>query len=175
MAKTKVKKTQELEKLESALKKAKSFVLIDYFGLKVKEISQLRKTVKSMAGQYLVTKKTILKLALKKLKLPDQEVDKITGGLGLIFGYEDELTPAKLAVQFANEYQKMKISGGFFDGRFIDSSEVKNLAKLPGRKELLEKLVWTVKSPLSGLVNVLDGNLRALVYALNEIYLSRNK
>ncbi len=169
MAKTREEKRKEVERLESALKRAKSWVLIDYYGLKVKEINALRKLAKIAAGQYLVTKKTLLKLILSKIGLKDVDIDRITGGIGLILGYQDETWPARTAVQFLKEHEKMKISGGFFAGGFIGPEEIKILAALPDRDELLRRLVWTVKSLMVGLVSVCQGNLRNLVYAFNVI------
>ncbi len=175
MAKSKEQKKKELEKLEEALKNAKALVLINYYGLKVKEVSQLRKTTKAMAGKYLVTKKTLLRLALNKLGLDDKFIEKISGGVGLVFGYQDEIAPAKLVFKFSQEHEKMKVSGGILDKKFITPEEVIALAKLPTREQLLTKFVWIIKGPLNGLVNVCQGNLRNLIYALNTLYLVRNK
>jgi len=175
MAKNKEQKKRELEKIEAAFKGAKSLVLIDYFGLKVKEINQLRKMAKTMGGEYFVAKKTLFKLALKNLGLSNECVEKISSGVGLVFGYQDEIAPAKLILKFSQEHEKVKILAGLFDKNFITPEEVRFLAKLPSREQLLIQLVWMIRTPLTGLVNVCQANLRNLVYALNALYLIRNK
>lgn len=169
MAKTKEQKEKILKNLEDLFKKAKSVVMIDYYGLKVKEINQLRKLLKEVGCNYLVVKKTLLNRALAELGFKDINLDKLTGGLGLIFGLEDEIAPAKLITQFSKDHEKMRIHGGFFNQKFIETSTVKALAKLPTRDQLRAQIVWLIKSPLTGLVNVLHGNLRNLVYVLEAI------
>lgn len=174
MAKTKEQKKKMLQNLEDLLKRAKSLVLIDYYGLKVKEVNQLRKSLKDANCRYLVAKKTLLKRALDKLGLKHIDIDKIIGGIGLIFGLEDEIMPIKLAVNFNKEHGKMKIHGGIFSAKggemeFVSSEKIKSLAKLPNREQLKAQVVWVINSPLLGFINVLQGNLRNLVYTLKAI------
>lgn len=168
MAISKQQKEKMLQNLENLLKKAKSWVLIDYYGLKVKEINQLRRSLKEMGCKYLVAKKTLLKRVLNKLNL-NINIDQIIGGIGLILGLEDEVAPAKLSIQFAREHEKMKIHGGIFDQELINEAQIKELAKLPNKEQLRTRAIWIMKSPLSGLVNVLQGNLRNLIYILLRI------
>lgn len=169
MPKTKSQKQEMMQNLEDLFNKTKSVVLIDYFGLKVKEINQLRRLLKDVGCQYLVAKKTLLKRTLDKLGKGVEELDKFVGGIGVIFGISDEVSPAKISVQFNKDHEKMRIHGGILEGKLIDAQMVRNLAKLPSREQLTAQLVWTIKSPLSGLANVLQGNIRNLVYALEAI------
>lgn len=168
MAKTKEQKKKFLENLEDLLKKTKSLALIDYYGLKVKEINHLRRLLKGANCQYLVTKKTLLKRALDKMAWKI-DIDKLSGGIGIIFGLEDEVMPAKLIIQFSKDHGKVKIHGGILNQKFIDETQIKELAQLPTKKQLKMQVVWVIKSPLSGFVNVLRMNLQNLIYVLGEI------
>lgn len=169
MPKTKEQKKTILGNLEDLLKRAKSLVLINYYGLKVKEIGQLRKALKNCDCQYVVAKKTLLRRAMDRTGLKDIDLDKIVGGLGLILGFKDEVAPAKLAMQFGKEFEKMKIHGGILDGKLVGPEQIKQLSLLPPKDRLLAQVVWTLKGPLSGLVNVTQGNIRSLVYVLQAV------
>jgi large subunit ribosomal protein L10 len=169
MAKTKEKKIEFVKNLEDWLKRAKSLVLINYYGLKVKEINELRKILKQAECKYVVVKKTLLKHTLEKLGLKNINIDKITGGVGLILGMADEIVPAKLAINFNKEHEKMQIHGGIFNNELIGPEQVQELSKLPTKEQLKAKLVWLIKSPLQNMINVLHGNLRSLIYILSQI------
>ena len=169
MAKTKEQKQEIIKNLEQELKRMESLVFVDYYGLNVKEINELRKLLKQKACQYLVTKKTLLKLALKKMGLENIDLDKIKGGVGLVFGFESETAPAKLAFSFAKDHKQLKIQGGIFGQEFADVEMVQSLAMLPSKAELMAQVTGTIKGPLNNLVYVLKGNLKNFVYFLSSI------
>ncbi|MEK7580560.1 MAG: 50S ribosomal protein L10 [Patescibacteria group bacterium] len=159
MAKTKTQKQNTINELESALKKMKSAVIVDYYGLSVKNINVLRKAARSAENcQYIVTKKSLMNIALKKMGFEDIDIKKLSGGLGIVFGFSDEITPAKIVATFAKTNEKIKITGGLLEGKLIDETMIKYLSKIPSKQELLTQLVWTLKAPIS-----------ALVYGLNSL------
>jgi len=85
------------------------------------------------------------------------------------FGYQDEVAPAKILNDFAKNNEHLKILGGILENKFIDKMSVISLAKLPSKQELLGQLVGTIAAPMSGMLNVLQGNLRGLVRVLSII------
>jgi len=169
MAKTKEQKQQTIKDLKTQLDKMKSLVFIDYYGLKANEINQLRRILEKKECQYLVTKKTLLKLTLKEMGLDSINLDEIQGGVGLIFGFESEVAPAKLVANFAKEHGKLKIQGGVFEKKFINVEMVKSLSRLPSKAELLAQVVGTIKGPVNSFVYALKGNLKNFVYLLSNI------
>ena len=169
MALSRQQKEKTLQNLEELLKKAKSLVLIDYYGLKVKEINNFKKILKEKNSQYLVTKKTLLKLALKNAGIENINLDALAGGIGLVWSPTDEIEPARLVVKFKKEHEKMKIQGGIFEQEFVGGDKIEILAKLPSKEQLIGQVVGLLKAPLSGLVFTLKGNLRNLVYILGVI------
>lgn len=169
MPKTREQKQQIVQTLQQDLKTAKSMVFVDYYGLKVKEVEELRKSLKEHKCKYFVCKKTLLKLALNDTNIKDVEFDKIQGGVGLIFGLENELEPAKIAMKFAKNHEQLSINGGIFESKFISADEVKILANLPSKNELIAQVMATIKAPVNNLVYVLNGCLRNLVYVLSSI------
>ncbi|MFA5051668.1 MAG: 50S ribosomal protein L10 [Patescibacteria group bacterium] len=169
MAKTKQQKDEFVAWLEERLPKSKAVVFTNFEGLNVKSTSELRKILREQGIDYTVAKKTLLKVALKKIKLEGIDVKSITGSIGMALGYGDEVTAAKTLAVFSRTNPTLKLIGGIYEGRMISAEEVKQLAALPSREELLTKLVWLFNYPTTGLVNVLANQLKSLLYALNAI------
>jgi large subunit ribosomal protein L10 len=170
MPKTRAQKQVILDGLTEKVKGAKSVVFAKFAKLGVRENEDLRKRLKAEGGEYYVAKKTLLNIAFKNNK---QEVDFKTmdGQVAAIFGYQDEVAPAKILDVFRKEAEEPKIFflGGILENKFISKEMVESLAKLPSKKELYAKLVGSLNAPVSGFVNVLSGNLRGLVTCLKAI------
>ena len=169
MAKTKDQKEKIVEELTNDLKKQKSVIFVAIDKLKVKDISGLRRKLKEAGGKLKVAKKTLIKLTFEKnkLKLPED----LTGEIALIFGLDNEISPIKSAFQFSKENDNLKLLSGIFEGKLVGKEEVIAIAQLPSREELLAQLVGTISAPMSGFINVLQGNIKGLIYALNAIKL----
>lgn len=177
---TKKEKEEIINGLIEKLQKAKGAVFADFTGLKVQDAEKLRKNAKKQHAELLVAKKTLLGIALKKSGIEEVPIDKFEKGVATLVSYEDEITAAKLAVTFNKENKALGIVSGLMMSkpvghRLISLEEVKMLASLPGKQELLTKLAWTLKSPITGFVNVLSGNLRGFVNVLNGIKESKSK
>ncbi|MBI2551767.1 50S ribosomal protein L10 [Candidatus Uhrbacteria bacterium] len=175
MPKTKAQKEQTLQEFTERLGKMKGMVLVDYKGLKVKDAQKIREASWGEGIDYEVVKKTLLKLALKNKGLENAlDPQALEGNISTVVGYQDEVETAKFAAKFAKEIEAIKILGGLFEGKYISASQVKALAALPSRVELLARLVGTLNAPISGLVNVLAGNLRGLVRVLDAVRESKS-
>ena len=171
MAKTKEQKTKILENLKETVAKAKAMIFVDYKGLKVKDLFELRNRLKEKRGGLLVAKKTLMGLALKEKKIK-LNLKQIKGQIALVFGFEDELSPAKAVYQFATTNENLKILGGFIEsqkGEFLGSEEIITLGQISGREELLGKLIGSISAPASSFVNVLQTNIKGLIFALRAI------
>ncbi|TSC52979.1 MAG: large subunit ribosomal protein L10 [Parcubacteria group bacterium LiPW_39] len=166
---TRKQKQELLEKLGEKLAKMKAAVFADYTGLTVAKMTELRRKLKGQNAEIKVVKKTLLDLALKNKGWEKIEPKKMSGQLALIIGYEDEVAPSKVVYNFSKTDEHLKILGGIFNNDFISGEGIISLAKLPSRQELLAKAVGSLAAPLSGMVNVLQGNLRGLVYVLSQI------
>ena len=165
---SKDQKTKILENLKEKVAKQKAIVFVDFTGLKVKDISRLRKELKKNQNEMQVAKKTLLNLALKDKNLEIAK-DKLTGEVALVFGFNDEISPAKTVYQFSKTNPALKILGGFLENKFKEIEEIVALAQLPGREELLARLVGSVASPMTGFVRVLQGNIKGLIQILSQI------
>lgn len=174
MAKTRQQKEQEVKDLKDKFNEAKAVVFASYQGLSVSGTELLRKDLRQENAELKMAKKRLLKLIFKENKLDESVIDNFDGSVTVAFGYQDEVAPAKIVAKFAKANEVMQIFGGILEKTFISSEEIKNLAALPSKQELLTKTVGTIQAPIAGFVNVLAGNLKNLVYALNAIKESKN-
>jgi len=166
---TKDKKQQIIKDLIDKLSRQKAVIFTDYTGLKVVQLEELRKKLREQGIDYLVVKKTLIDLALEKAGLKKVKTKNLEGQIGLIFGYEDEVKPAKILYQFSQTNEAMKILSGFINGEYLESQAITGLAELPSREELLVQLVGAISWPMAGLVNSLEYNLKGLVCVLKNI------
>ncbi len=164
------KNIQALENLKDKLSRSKAVVFADYKGLNVGQITDLRQKVKEIGGELKVTKNTLLKRALKEYEPRATSHEPfLTGPTATLFAYEDEVAPIKALYEFSQENGLPKFKAGFLGEEFLSAARVTELGQLPEKEILLAKVVGAVNAPLSGLVNVLQGNMRKLVVVLKEI------
>jgi large subunit ribosomal protein L10 len=107
-------------------------------------------------------------IAFKDSKI-EIDVKNMPGEVALVLSYKDEVSPAKMVWQFSQGNKNLKILGGFMGNKLMLAEDVATLAQLPSREELLAKMVGSMASPMSGFMNVLQGNIRGLVRALDQI------
>ena len=164
------KNIDQVKNLKTKLQQAKSVVLADYRGLSVNLQQELRRKVKAAGGELLVIKNSLLKIALQEEKFDlEPLINAFTGPIITLLAYQDELAPIKALADFAQENQLPEVKAGFLNKDPFTKEQIEELAQLPTKVELIAKTVATIKAPLSGIVNVLSGNLRHLTYALKAI------
>ena len=171
MPKTREEKQKIIEDLKEKLQTKKSIVLVNYKGLDSKTLATLREDFKKGNGCFQVVKKTLLKKALEKLNKKDllEKISQISGELALGFGFEDEILPAKICYKYSQENENLKILGGVLGDEYIEKEKVIELAKLPSKEEILARLVGSLQNPILKFVNVLQGNIKGLIFALEAI------
>jgi large subunit ribosomal protein L10 len=166
---SKQQKKEIIASLEEKLKRAKSVVFTKFFNVKANDINSLRVSFKEQGSEYVVAKKTLMDKAFEKTDVAGVAMRDMDGEVATVFGYEDEVAPAKILDTFAKTHEGIQMIGGILERRFIDANAVQALAKLPSKLELYAKVVGSIKAPVSGFVNVLAGNLRGLVTVLKAI------
>ncbi|MBI2020064.1 50S ribosomal protein L10 [Candidatus Daviesbacteria bacterium] len=172
MAKTRAQKEQIIEALKDKLSRAKALVFADYKGLTMKQLSDLRVKLSEQNAEFTITKNNLLKLALptSDFRLPTSEFD---GPTATLFAYDDEISPIKVLVKALKDAALGKVKAGFLGTESLDEARITQLASLPTKDELRGQTVGVLVAPLQGMVSVLQGNLRNLVYALSEIQKQR--
>ena len=171
MAITRDAKEQAVEKLSGELGRIKLAVMTDYRGLTVPEAEELRATLREEGMTYRVTKNTLLRIATAQTaSLADIDPATFTGPMALAMGFDDEVAPARVIFQFAKEHNALEIVGAITsDGQVLTPAQVKALATLPTREQLLGQLVGTIAAPLTGFVGVMAGNVRSIINVLNAL------
>lgn len=161
-------KIAAVESLAEVFKDSTSVVLNDFTGLNVEKLSELRKLCRENNVEYRVVKNT---LAIRSIQDTDAKelVQYMEGPTALAISRESEHIPAKILAQFASEYEAPRFKAALVEGNLLDEAQVIELSKLPGREELLAMALAGIKAPANGLVNVLQGTVRNLVYALQAI------
>lgn len=161
-------KVKVVEELKTKFNDSSSVVLVDYKGLNVQEATELRETFREAGVDYKVYKNTLAEIAVKELGYDDL-IEYLVGPTAIAFSEDDPVAPAKILTEAIRKYRKMALKGGIVDGKIIDIEGVRELAELPSREELIAKMLGSMNAPISNFVGVLNGTMRALVYALNGI------
>ncbi|PKK39643.1 LSU ribosomal protein L10p (P0) [Clostridiaceae bacterium JG1575] len=146
-------KEQVVSEIKELINASKSLVVVNYQGINVEDDTALRKTMRENNVQYKVLKNTMVELAMADR---DAEAFKafLDGPNAFAFG-EDEVTAAKLIKTFMTEKKKLEIKGGFVDGHVYGADEIKALADMPSKEELIAKLLGSMQNPISKVVRVL--------------------
>ncbi len=162
-------KQQLVAELADKLKGSVAGVLVDYKGINVEDDTKLRKTLREAEVEYFVVKNTMLSRAAKEAGLVGLD-SVLAGTTALALSKEDAVAAAKILVKHAEDSKgKFTVKAGFVEGGCLDVAGVESLAKLPGRSELVAMTLRGLNAPIAGFVNVLNGNIRGLVVALNQI------
>ena len=158
MALTKEQKTKQIDSIKEKVAQQKSVIFVDFAKVPSKEMFSLRKTLKEGGCNLKIAKKTLVRIAFGQSNISFWNKIKtvIPGQLALVFGFEDDIAPARISNIFAKTHENFKILGGIFEKRFIDREKVLVLANLPTRNELLGRLVGSIYSPVSSFVRVLN-------------------
>jgi len=148
---------------------ASGVVLADYRGLTVAQVTQLRTQLREAGVEYRVLKNSLVRRAASEVGVEGLD-SYLKGPTALAFS-ADPVAPAKVLVEFAkaNKLKTLKIKAGVLDGKVIGAEGVKALAELPSREVLLSMVLRGMQAPLAGMANVLQGPIRKMAYALEEV------
>ena len=168
MNKARLKKESAVQEIKSKLQNSNAAVLTDYRGLNVAEVTELRRQLREAGVEYKVLKNTLTKIAAQEVGY-EGLFEYLEGPTAIAFSTEDPVAPAKILANFAKEHKNLAIKAGLLEGSVVSVDQVKALADLPGREELIAKVLGGLQGPITGLVNVLQGPIRNLTYVLNAI------
>ena len=170
MAVTRADKTAELEQLQAAFKGSDSAILVDYRGLNVPQVTELRRQLRSAKASYKVVKNTLVRHVLKDAPFKGKLDDALVGMTGIAWSYEDPSAAAKVVKAFRKEPagEKLQIKAGLIEGSVLDAKGVEDqLATMPGKNELRASLLATLQAPLQSFVALLAAPAQNFAYLLS--------
>ncbi len=150
-------KSKIVSQIKDKLSRAKSVVIVDYRGLTVSEVTELRNNMRAAGVEYKVLKNTMMSRACEELGITGVE-EHLSGPSAFCFGYDDPVSAPKIMKEFAEKVNKTEIKGGIMDNAAIDNKVVEKLASTPSKEVLLTRLMWSI-----------TGSVRSLAIGLNAV------
>lgn len=141
------KKKQIVEEITEKLQNSVSTVIVDYRGLTVAEVTELRKQLREAGVEFKVYKNTLMRRAAEQAGLADLN-EALVGPSAVAFSTEDVIAPAKILNNFAKEHENLEIKIGVIEGKVASKEEVKAIAELPSREGLLSMLLSVLQAPI---------------------------
>jgi len=172
MTTTKAQKQEAVTTLVGRLRRSPTLYVTDFTGLNVARITDLRRRLRAAGVEYVVVKNTLAKRALVDAQVAGLE-QHLAGPTALVLAGTDPVVAAKVLTDFAREFEKPAIRIGLVEGKPVTPDQVKRLAALPSRTELLGQLAGSLQAPLVGMAGALYGLLQNMVGALEALKVQR--
>ena len=168
MAVSRAEKASELTELESAFKSADTAVLVDYKGVTVPQVTELRRQIRAAGGSYRVVKNSLAKRAAKGTKIATLEAH-FAGTTAVVYTTKDPVAVAKALTTFAKATPALSIKGAMVQGKAVVPKAVDELASMPSKPELYAKLLYVLNAPAQQFVTVLAAVPRSLMNVLAAV------
>lgn len=153
-------KSAIVSEIAEKLEKAASVIVVDYKGLTVEQVTELRSQMREAGVDYKVYKNTLVRRAASSIEgdvFANFNDELLVGPNAIAFGYEDPVAPARILKKFMDKNpKKISLKMGVVEGEFYDESKIVALAEIPSREELIAKLLGSLKAPMSNFVYLLD-------------------
>lgn len=165
---TKQDKEQLLAEYEGGLAKAPHAFLVGYQGISVPQVTDLRAKVRASGGEYVVVKNTLALRAINSTAL-GQLKEHFVGATAVVYSQTDPVAIAKTLTDFAKDAPALQFKAGLVEGRAVAANQIKEIAQLPSRTELLAKLLFLLQSPIVRFARVLNAIPQQFVTVLDEV------
>ena len=171
---TRSEKEQLLAEYEGGLKTAPHAFLLGYQGISVPQVTALREKVRASGGHYVVVKNTLALRAIDGVALSALK-EQFVGPTAVAFSEKDPVSLAKTLTDFAKDVPAIQFKGGVVEGRSIGADQIKDIASLPSREELIAKLLFLLQSPITRFARVLAAVPQSFVAVLDQIRQKREE
>ncbi len=161
-------KAQVISEFTGGIGHATNAFLIEFKGITVPQVTELRKQVREANSTYRVVKNTLALIAVKDSPLT-QLKDQFKGPTAVAYNTTDAVALAKVLTRFAKDVPALTFKGAMLNGQIVPASQIQAIANLPSRKELIAKLLYLMQYPIRGLAIVLNANIRNLAVVLDQV------
>lgn len=162
-------KSEIISEIKGLLESSSAVYLTDYHGINVEDISSLRNQFRNEGVRYKVYKNALVKRALNEMGKYDKIADHLTGMVGFAFTTTNPIAPAKIINKYFGDKDKLSLKACYVEGEYFDGSQLKTLATLPTKKELIASIMGSLNSPVSGIVGTIYAVMRDLVSVVEQI------
>ena len=161
-------KAQLISEFADGIGQATNAFIIEFKGITVPQVTELRRQVRETNSKYVVVKNTLALIAVKDSPLTSLQ-GMFSGPTAVAYNRTDAVGLAKALTRFAKDVPSVSFKGAMLNGQIVPASEIQNIANLPSREELLSKLLFVMQSPIRGLAIVLQANIRNLAVVIDQI------
>lgn len=157
-----------LAKIKEDLTDITAMWIVDYRGLTVKEIQELRRNIRQAEAKMVVYKNTLVKIASKELEFPELD-EALVGPSAFVVCHSDPVSSAKVIKDFAKDNENLVIKGGVMDGQFVDEEGVKAIASLPSREQIYAMFAGAISGIARGLAVTVNGTAQGIAQTVSQI------
>jgi len=162
-------KSEIISEIKELLESSTAVYLTDYHGINVEDISSLRNQFRNEGVRYKVFKNTLVNRALNEIGKYDKIADHLIGMTGFAFTTTNPIAPVKIINKYFNDKEKLSLKACYIEGEYFEGSELKTLATLPTKNELIASIMGSLDSPVSGIVGAINAVMRDLVSVVEQI------
>lgn len=162
-------KKQVVESLVEKFQKANGCYFLDFEKMNVESTTKLRRLFHEKGIEYKVAKNTLVEIALEQVGLIQPTSDFLKGNTGVAFGYDDPTIPAKVLKPILDKEDKPKFKAAIIEGVFYDKDQLKTLAALPSKADLIAGILGSLDSPVSGIIGSINAVMRDVASLIEEV------
>lgn len=162
-------KSEIISEIKELLESSSAVYLTDYSGINVEDISNIRNQFRNEGVRYKVFKNTLVKRALSEAGKYEKIADHLVGMTGFAFASSNPLAPAKIINKYFGDKEKLALKACYVEGDYFESSQLKTLATLPTKNELIASILGSINAPVSGIVGSINAVMRDLVSVVDQI------
>lgn len=164
------RKKEIVADLVERFKRANSFYIVDFMGMNVETTIAFRRELKKNGIEFKVAKNTLVKRALEEIgssdMIPD---DKFFESTGIVFGIDDAVAPAKIIKEAFDKKGLPKLKAAVIENVYYDGSQLKTIAALPSKPDIIAGIIGSLQSPISGIVGSINAVMRDVAYLVEEV------
>lgn len=174
MALTRNDKEQLLSEYQGGLAQAPHAFVLGFQGITVPQVTELRNRVRQSGGEYVVVKNTLALRAIDSKALEALKA-QFVGPTAVVYSLKDPVAVAKALTDYAKDVPALQFKGGLVEGRAIAADQIKDIASLPSREELITKLLFLMQSPVTRFVRVLAAVPQSFVMVLDQVRMKKEE